>query len=107
MQEVAFRNDSPFVAPYIVIDQPSRPYWGSGDEKKAMLNESDAFKIKKAFELMDKFIKSRNENLGDFQMIVFEHVPRDIFEGFTDVHLVEEFKNGNALIPNTMRDVSK
>lgn len=72
-----------------------------------MLNESDAFKIKKAFELMDKFIKSRNENLGDFQMIVFEHVPRGIFEGFTDVHLVEEFKNGNALIPNSMLDNSK
>jgi hypothetical protein len=104
MQEVAFKNESPFVAPYIVIDQPSRPYWGSGDEKKEILNVSDAFKIKKAFELMDSFIKSRNENLGEFQMIVFEHIPKDIFEGLTNVHLVEEFKDGNALIPTSMLD---
>tara|TARA_R110002096_G_scaffold159815_1_gene325770 strand:+ start:4181 stop:6031 length:1851 start_codon:yes stop_codon:yes gene_type:complete len=104
MQEIAFRNESPFVAPYIVIDQPSRPYWGSGDEKKETLNKSDTFKIRKVFELMDSFIKSRNENSGDFQMIVFEHIPRDIFENLANIHLVEEFKDGNALIPNSMLD---
>ena len=28
MQEIAFQNESPYVAPYLVIDQPSRPYYG-------------------------------------------------------------------------------
>jgi len=107
MQEVSFRNESPFVAPYIVIDQPSRPYWGSGANKKETLNKSDGFKIKKAFELMNRFITSRNENLGEFQMIVFEHIPSDIFEGLDNVHLVEEFKGGNALIPDSMLGSSK
>lgn len=102
MQEVAFRNNSPFVAPYLIIDQPSRPYWGSGDDKKESLNKSDYFKIKTAFELMNNFIKSRNDNSGDFQIIVFEHIPSDIFEDLDNVHLVEEFKNGNALIPDNM-----
>lgn len=104
MQEVAFRNRSPFVAPYVVIDQPSRPYWASEEKKKEGLNNTDIFKIKKAFELMDNFIKIRNENLGEFQMIVFEHIPRDIFDGLNNVHLVEEFNNGNALIPASMLD---
>jgi hypothetical protein len=102
MQEVAFKNKSPFVAPYLVIDQPSRPYWGSGDTKKEKLDDSDIYKITKAFELMDNFIETRNNNTSDFQMIVFEHIPKTIFENLKNVHLVEEFKDGNALIPSHM-----
>jgi hypothetical protein len=102
MQEVAFKNKSPFVAPYLVIDQPSRPYWGSGDTKKEKLDDSDIYKITKAFELMDNFIETRNNNTSDLQMIVFEHIPKTIFENLKNVHLVEEFKDGNALIPSHM-----
>ena len=103
MQEVAFKNNSPFMAPYLVIDQPSRPYWGSGDKKKEKLKQSDVFKITKAFELLDKFIETRINNSGDFQMIVFEHVPKSMFQNFENFHLVEEFHNGgNALIPEDM-----
>ena len=102
MQEIAFKNKSPFIAPYIVIDQPSRPYWGSGEKKKDKLNQSDEFKITKAFELLNTYIETRNSNSGDFQMIVFEHVPSKIFLDLDNFHLVEEFTNGNALIPDTM-----
>ena len=35
----------------------------------------------------------------DFQMIVFEHVPTSIFEEMRNVHLIEEFRDGIALIP--------
>ena len=101
MQEIAFQNKSPFVAPYLVIDQPSRPYYGD-ETKKKNLTHSDESKITKAFELLDKFIETRISNSGDFQMIVFEHVPRKIFAGLKNVYLVEEFYNGNALIPADM-----
>lgn len=101
MQEIAFQNKSPFVAPYLIIDQPSRPYYGDETNKK-ILTHSDESKITKAFELLDKFIGTRISNSGDFQMIVFEHVPRKIFAGLKNVHLVEEFYNGNALIPADM-----
>ena len=104
IQEIAFQNKSPFVAPYLVIDQPSRPYYGSGDKRKKNLDQSDESKISKAFKLLDKFIETRNNNSGDFQMIVFEHVPKEIFEGLENVNLVEEFYNGNALIPADMLD---
>ncbi len=102
MQEVAFLNKSPFVAPYIIIDQPSRPYYGSGKNRKKNIDQSDESKITKAFELLDQFIKTRISNSSEFQMIVFEHVPSEIFKDLEHVHLVEEFYNGNALIPLNM-----
>lgn len=104
MQEVAFQNRSPFVAPYLIIDQPSRPYYGDAEKQGDNLDHSDESKITKAFELLDKFIETRNNNKGDFQMIVFEHIPSKIIETFKNIYLVEEFRNGNALIPLKMLD---
>lgn len=102
MQEVAFQNNSPFIAPFLVIDQPSRPYYGSGKERKENIDHSDESKIIKALELLDEFIETRMKNFGDFQMIVFEHVPSKIFTHLKNFHLVEEFDEGNALIPDSL-----
>ncbi len=102
MQEISFKNKSPFVAPYLVIDQPSRPYYGSGPLRKKNIDHSDESKITKAFALLDKFIETRISNKSDFQMIVFEHIPTNIFKGMKNVDLVEEFYDGNALIPANM-----
>ncbi len=103
MQEVSFKNNSPFIAPYLIIDQPSRPYYGDETGRKRKdIKKSDQFKITKAFELLDIFIKERLKNNSNFQMIVFEHVPKTIIEGFENVHIVEEFWDGNALIPTAM-----
>jgi hypothetical protein len=102
MQEVAFQHRSPYIAPYIMIDQPSRPYYGSGVKRKVNIDHSDEAKITKAFRLLNNFIETRINNSSDFQMIVFEHVPSNVFEGMEHVHLVEEFYDGNALIPENM-----
>ena len=99
MQEIAFQNKSPFVAPYLIIDQPSRPYFGSGPKRRKNIKHSDESKIAKAFMLLDKFLQTRINDSGDFQMIVFEHVPKKIFNELNNIHLVEEFYDGNALIP--------
>jgi len=100
MQEVAFQHKSPYIAPFLMIDQPSRPYYGDEDRKIEVLPESDEFKITKAFDLLNNYITTRNENDGDFQMIVFEHIPPDIFRDMNNIYLVEEFRDGNALIPS-------
>lgn len=102
MQEVIFKNESPYVAPLLIIDQPSRPYYG--DDGKTRLDEdhSDDYKITQAFKLLDKFIEERNENGSEFQMIVFEHISKNLFKDMKNVYLVDsEFKNGNALIPRS------
>ena len=107
MQEIAFLSKSPFVAPYIIIDQPSRPYYGDAEKHKDNLDHSDESKITEAFKLLNNFIDTRINNKGKFQMIVFEHVPKKIFDDLENVHLVAEFKDGNALIPLKMLEEDK
>lgn len=101
MHEVIFQNQAPFVAPFLIIDQPSRPYFGTNGKRKTDDPESDDYKIKKAFELLDRFIEIRKSNNGDFQMIVLEHIPIETVSNLKNIHIVEEFFDGNALIPKS------
>jgi hypothetical protein len=101
MHEAIFQNHSPFVPSFLVIDQPSRPYYGANGDRKTEDPLTDDYKIKKAFELLHNFIVNRNSNNGNFQMIVLEHIPYQDVSALENVHLVEEFTNGNALIPKS------
>ncbi|GGF49159.1 DUF3732 domain-containing protein [Echinicola rosea] len=101
MHEVIFQNQSPFVAPFLIIDQPSRPYYGTNGKRKTDDPDSDDYKIKKAFELLDRFISTRMSNNGNFQMIVLEHIPIDTVSGLKNINIVEVFHDGNALIPKS------
>ncbi|WP_221274541.1 DUF3732 domain-containing protein [Thaumasiovibrio subtropicus] len=107
IHEVIKNNNSSFVAPYLIIDQPSRPYYGdeSDDEKK--LDSSDEAKIKKAFKLLDDFISRQIDLNSNFQMIVLEHVPKKILSEYKHVNIVEEFRHGNALVreENIIEDI--
>jgi hypothetical protein len=100
IHETSLKNKSNFIAPFLIIDQPSRPYYGGEDDKKSEIDHSDESKITKAFALLDKYISDRVGDSEEFQMIVFEHIPKTIFKDFGNVLLVEEFRNGNALIVN-------
>ncbi|WP_417800026.1 DUF3732 domain-containing protein [Tenacibaculum sp.] len=103
MHEIIFKNESPYVAPFLVIDQPSRPYYGDDGLRKLDEDHSDDYKITQAFKLLDKFIQERNNNNSEFQIIVFEHISKNRFKNMENIHLVDsEFKNGNALIPTSM-----
>ena len=100
LHEAIKRKKAPFVPPYLIIDQPSRPYWGEGKKRKEKLDRGDENKIRKAFELLNEFMERMQiELLSEFQMIVFEHVPPSTWKGLKHIHLVEEFVGGNALIP--------
>jgi hypothetical protein len=101
LHEVAINRKSRFVPSFLVLDQPSRPYYGEKDETGAARDKhSDNAKIASAFGLLDRFIERMNsEYKTEFQMIVFEHVPMSLLKEMPHVHLVEEFRNGNALIP--------
>lgn len=98
--ELAFVNKSKFLAPFLIIDQLSRPYYGKNNEKKN-IDSSDESKIKKAFKLLDSFVSQRHSENGDFQMIILEHIPVEYVKDLENVHTVEEFINGNALIPHS------
>lgn len=100
LHETILRKKVPFIPSFLIMDQPSRPYYGGDGNKKELINTSDESKIRTAFLLLDTFISTINKELNrPFQMIVFEHVPKETWIGMKNVHLVEEFKDGNALIP--------
>lgn len=102
IHEVIFINKAPYVPPFLVIDQPSRPYYGRDNSTRKIVDNisRDDSKIRQAFVLLNEYIRNRLENSGHFQMIVFEHIEPDSFEDLDYIHLVEEFKDGNALIPD-------
>ena len=102
IHEIIFINKVPYVPPFLVIDQPSRPYYGRDNSTRKIVDDisSDDSKIRQAFVLLNEYIRNRLENSGHFQMIVFEHIEPDSFEDLDYIHLVEEFRDGNALIPD-------
>ncbi len=103
LHEVAISHESPFVPSFLIIDQPSRPYYPDEKPKDdVVLNNSDSEKVSIAFRLLNDFVGHMNEEYKtEFQMIVFEHVPKTTFAGMDYVHLLPEFRNGEALIPQS------
>lgn len=102
LQELAISNESKFVPSFLIIDQPSRPYYGEDSEQEKALTSSDTSKITSAMRMLNSFVASMKKDYSsEFQMIVFEHIPPVIWEGLDNFHLVEVFKDGNALIPES------
>lgn len=100
IHELVKFKDIPFIPSFLIIDQPSRPYWGESKSDKDALETGDENKMKKVFELFNEFLKSIFEKKGsNFQIIVFEHVPPSYWKGKEHICLIEEFIGGNALIP--------
>jgi hypothetical protein len=102
LHEVAINKSSKFIPSFLIIDQPSRPYWGEDEETDPEnLVHSDRIKIRTAFEMLNNFIsRINNEYDKEFQIIVFEHVPASMFFDMENIHLLPVFRGGNALIPS-------
>ncbi|UJF27561.1 DUF3732 domain-containing protein [Planococcus sp. 107-1] len=107
LHELIIKQKSPYVPPFLILDQPSRPYYGEdsgGMSQKQWeeVNTGDKKKINIAMKVMNDFVEYVNTELKrDFQIIILEHIPKSIWEDakLNSFHLVEEFKEGeNALI---------
>jgi hypothetical protein len=97
LHEVIMRNEGIHVAPFLIIDQFSRPYWGD-DGVRREINQSDTTKVKLALKLLNQFITTATDMGKEFQIILFEHINPPYWEGLENIHLVETFRDGNALI---------
>lgn len=106
LHEVALNKNSKFIPSFLIIDQPSRPYWGDDEESDPEnLLHSDRVKIRTAFEMLDNFIARANkEYRKEFQIIVFEHVPTSMFDDMKNTHLLPVFRGGTALIPPSWKN---
>lgn len=95
-------SDSP-VPSFVVFDQPSQVYFprkvyvqlDDGDYWSD-LKDDDLESVKKIFYLMNEISKNASGNL---QLFVFDHAPKEIWESFENIHLVETWRDGQKLIP--------
>lgn len=102
LHEVALAQKSVFIPSFLVIDQPSRPYYSDKKAARKAISNSDSEKVRIAFNLLNNFMRRANQEYGaSFQMIVFEHVPREDLENLEFVHVLPDFSDGEALIPHT------
>lgn len=99
------RQGGRYVPQFLVLDQPSQPYLD-----KTVINpggeiekDDDRATIKDAFKLLNDFIDSMIKRKKVFQIILLEHASKSYWEEplLEHFHLVDEFRNGNALIPAT------
>ncbi|WP_144468343.1 DUF3732 domain-containing protein [Bacillus pumilus] len=99
LHEVSIIQKSPYIPQILILDQPSRPYYGEEEDDWSKVEVSDKGKITTAMRILDGFISHVNKEYGqEFQFIVLEHIPVNVWEGMENFHLVEEFRYGNALI---------
>lgn len=96
LHEVIIAQKIKYIPSYIILDQPSRPYFDNKHEEF-----KDKEKITIAIKLLNDYITLINEEYDeDFQIIVFEHIPKEVWGSMNNINLVEEFTNGNKLIRN-------
>ncbi|WP_298156130.1 DUF3732 domain-containing protein [Flavobacterium sp.] len=92
-----------FVPQFLIIDQPSQPYYESKSSDTIKIDD-DKQKLQNAFKLLNDFItKIKDDYIEEFQIILLEHASPSYWEDIQldNFHLVAEFRDGNALIPET------
>ncbi|WP_339148231.1 MULTISPECIES: DUF3732 domain-containing protein [unclassified Sutcliffiella] len=99
LHEASIIQKSPYIPQFMILDQPSRPYYGEEEDNWSKVEVSDKGKITTAMKLLNDFISHVNKMYNEeFQFIVLEHIPTSVWDGMENFHLVEEFRYGNALI---------
>lgn len=95
------------VPDFLFIDQPSIPYYENmkkeGDGKNLMTD--DAEKLKYAFSLINIFMDRINRKEKSFQIIMVEHAEPSYWENLNYFETRYEFRNGNALIPQSINNL--
>jgi hypothetical protein len=86
----------------LVYDQPSQVYFprtlarepAAGYDPK--LKDEDVKAVRKVFQAFGRLVRGTE---GRLQVIVLDHAGRDVWGGVPGVHLVEEWRDGHALVP--------
>lgn len=109
LHELMIINNSPFVPTFLILDQPSRPYYSrEGSDEKIKdwkeVKDSDKEKMNVALELLNNFIRYINHEYDyEFQIILLEHIPTSMIqkENLEYFHLVAEFIEGKRGLVNS------
>lgn len=94
-----------YVPQFLILDQLSQPYFERGkiDSNTGNIQgDDDKATLQDAFALLDKFMNHIIADLGsEFQIILLEHASQSYWTNppLEYFHLVEEFRDGNAIVP--------
>ena len=105
LHHMLLSQNTPYVPSFLMIDQPSRPYFNTTeysytDSETAVSGKDDWSKVKGIFSLWDYFFTSILSQGKHFQVIMLEHVAETAWSECNFVNLVEIFDGEkNALIP--------
>jgi hypothetical protein len=89
------------VPPFLFIDQPSIPFYG--EKSDTSIRNDDKTKLIDAFSLINSFINYIVEQKqSHFQIFMVEHAPKKywIENNLQYFHMIDEFIDGNGLIPS-------
>lgn len=95
-------KDSP-VPSFLVLDQPSQVYFPRTLAKETKpgddptLSDEDVQAVRKVFVTLADATRT-NKGL---QILVLDHASREVWGNIGDVHLVEEWRDGKALVPQS------
>ncbi len=85
----------------LFIDQPSLPYYKSSNDDVNISN-SDEEKLLNIFKILNDFIdRCNNELHTDFQIILVEHAPEELWKNNNLIHFETKkiFRKGSGLLP--------
>ena len=89
------------VPSFLVLDQPSQVYFPRTLAKEAkegddpeLQSDEDVAAVRKVFETL----AGATQASKGFQILVLDHASEDVWRG-VDLHVVEEWRNGKALVP--------
>ncbi|MCM1399378.1 MAG: DUF3732 domain-containing protein [Clostridium sp.] len=105
MHQMLLKDKSKFVPSYLIIDQPSHPYFNNSEydyseSRESISEKDDWYKVRNIFAMWDVFMKRLLEQRQHFQLIILEHVSEEAWKDCENVHLVATFDGKNdALIP--------
>lgn len=110
IHQMILNGDSSYVPSFLIMDQPSRPYFNNSEydykeSENSLSIKDDWSKVKSIFKLWDEFIISVINQKKHFQVIVLEHVSEDAWIDCKHINLVEIFDGiNNALIPLNLKE---
>lgn len=90
------------VPQFVIFDQPSQVYFPKKlagrkiEDIDPDLLDEDVDAIRKAFTVFDRFVGHFKDR---FQIIVLDHAPEVVWGKMPATHLVDEWRNGNKLVP--------
>ena len=106
LHHMLLSQNSRYIPSFLIIDQPSRPYFNSAgdynyeESEKAITIKDDWTKVKNIFTLWDQFFSIILSQGKHFQIIMLEHVSENAWSGCKNIHLVDIFDGiHKALIP--------